>query len=186
MRRRLRTISLVLVIGMVSAACGAAATSTGPPEINLGRDICIECGMIIDDPRFAASYRLEDGTEKVFDDLGGLIIHGREAGELETASVWVSDFEEKVFVEAETAHFVPTLGVASPMGHGILAFSNMDRAMKAAADLDGEVIDWATVRELPAMDGLVGHHHMDMDGGEEHDMEDHEEDHDAEHESDDG
>lgn len=117
--------------------------------------------MIISDDRFGAAYTLEDGTEKVFDDLGGLLIHGRETGELSEAVIWVSDFDERVLVDAETSSYVPTLGVASPMGHGILAFS----------DLDGEVIDWATVVELPVTDGLVGDHHeggggMDMgDGG---------------------
>lgn len=126
--------------------------------------------MIIDDPRFAAVYRTADGAEKKFDDLGGLVLEGRESGELEEASVWVSDFDEEVLIEADTAFYVPTRGVVSPMGHGILAFSDEDRAMKTAMDLDGEVIEWATVIELPVTDdGLVGHHHdahMDMDHDE--------------------
>jgi copper chaperone NosL len=163
---RVRKWVVVLGAAVVSiAGCGGGEATENPPEINFGRDICIECGMIIDDPRFAASYRLEDGSEKVFDDLGGLIIQGRETGELESAVVWVSDFDEEVFIEAETAHFVPTLGVSSPMGHGILAFADMERAMKAATDLGGEVIAWEVVKEMPVTDGLLGHHHMDMGDG---------------------
>ncbi len=141
------------------SACGGAQAADGPPEINYGRDICIECGMIIDDPRFAAAYRLGDGTERIFDDLGGLVLHGRETGELETATVWVSDFEDELLIDAETAHFVPTRGVASPMGHGILAFADHTRAEAMANSLDGEVIDWSRVKELPVVDGLVGHRH---------------------------
>jgi copper chaperone NosL len=174
-RIRATWATTLLAIALSLSACGGEVATDGPPEINFGRDICIECGMVIDDPRFAASYRLDDGTEKAFDDLGGLIIEGRESGELDVAKVWVSDFDQEVFIDAESAHYVPTLGVASPMGHGILAFADMDRATKVAEDLGGEVIDWHTAKELPVTDGLVGHHHMDMDGGMETGDEDHSE-----------
>lgn len=126
--------------------------------------------MIIEDPRFAASYRLDDGTEKLFDDLGGLIIEGRDSGALASgAVVWVSDFDDEVFIVSESAFYVPTVGVTSPMGHGILAFAEESRALKTAEDLGGEVITWETVVELPVMDGLVGHHHSDMGEEMDHD-----------------
>jgi copper chaperone NosL len=152
-------VIVVLLTGLVLSACSGAASANGPPEINYGRDICIECGMIIGDARFAAAYRLEDGTEKKFDDLGDLILHGREHGELESVQVWVSDFDNEVLIDAVTAHYVPTLGVVSPMGHGILAFADLDRAQETAGELGGEVIGWETVKELPVVEGRVGHHH---------------------------
>jgi copper chaperone NosL len=155
-----RLAALLTILALSTAAC-AGADASGPPEINLGREICIQCGMIIDDPRFAASYRLDDGTEKVFDDLGGLIIHGRESGDLIHAVVWVSDFEDEVLIDADGAFYVPTLGVASPMGHGILAFSDKSRAEEFAVDLGGEVMVWDQIIDLPVVDGLVGDHHAD-------------------------
>ena len=158
------TIALVVLAGLLVSACSDPAAANGPPEINYGRDICIECGMIIGDARFAAAYRLDDGTDLEFDDVGGLVLYGRETGELETAKVWVSDFDEEVLIDAETAYFVPTRGVVSPMGHGILAFADRDRAETAARELAGEVIDWDTVKALPVTEGLVGHHHEDDDG----------------------
>lgn len=89
------------------------------------------------------------------------MVYGRETGELDTASVWVSDFEAETLISADAAHFVPTRGVASPMGHGILAFSERNRAQEMAESLDGEVIDWSMVKELPVVDGLLGHRHDD-------------------------
>jgi len=154
-------VVVVLLAGLTLSACGDAASANGPPEINYGRDICIECGMILGDARFAAAYRLDDGTEKKFDDVGGLIIHGRENGELESAQVWVSDFDDEVLIDAATAHYVPTLGVVSPMGHGILAFADRDRAETTADEIGGEVIDWETVKGLRVINGLVGHHHAE-------------------------
>ncbi len=174
MRLLLRLVLLAALV--IPVACGDIAAQGGPPEINFGRDICIECGMIIDDPRFAAAYRLEDGTEFKFDDLGGLILTGREQGVLDTAEVWVSDFDDEVFIDAAAAFYVPTIGVASPMGHGLVAFSDKQRAEEFAHELDGEVIEWETVKQLPASSGLVGHHHGEMEGmdDEEADHSDHE------------
>lgn len=161
----MRRAVVVVLFAVVAAGCGSAASADGPPQINYGRDLCIECGMIIDDARFAAVYRLADGTEMAFDDLGGLIVYGRDSGELDDATeFWVSDFDDEMLIDAVPAFFVPTLGVASPMGHGILAFAAQDRAMEAAAALGGEVIDWETVISLPVMEGMVGdHHHMDSE-----------------------
>jgi copper chaperone NosL len=155
---RFRLPAVLVMAGFVLSACASGGVG-GPPEINYGRDICIECGMIIDDPRLAAAYHLDDGSEKIFDDLGGLIVNGRESGELSEADVWVSDFDNEVLIEARSAYFVPTLGVVSPMGHGILAFSDLSRAETMASELDGEVIRWDAVVDLPVIDGLVGGHH---------------------------
>lgn len=141
---------MVAVLAMVVASCGGTVAAQGPPEIEWGRDVCIECGMIIDDPRFASAYVTGEGGEwRTFDDLGGLLIHGRETGELDGAHVWVSDFETEEWVEADQAHFVPTRGVASPMGYGVLAFSGEDRAAAFAYGIDGEVVDWEAVLRLP-------------------------------------
>ena len=157
--RRVRTVALVVLFALVGAGCGGAASADGPPEINYGRDICVHCGMMINDDRFAAAYTLGDGTEKKFDDIGGLLIHAREMGEVGEATVWVSDFDEKVLIDAKTAFFVPTLGVTSPMGHGILAFATRERAEAFAADLGGTVITWEEVLALPVDHGLLGEHH---------------------------
>jgi len=158
-----RAISmLVCALALLAAACGAASAGpTGPPGISYGRDICIECGMSIDDVRFAAAYRLDDGTEKGFDDVGGLVVHDRKFGGLAGATVWVHDFETEHWILAVEAYFLPTRGVASPMGHGILAFADEGRATRAAADLGSDVIRWDVVQQLPIIDGRVGHHHAE-------------------------
>ena len=52
----------------------------GPPDIVYGRHICLECGMIISEERVAAAYEWE-GEDRVFDDIGDMLIHGKDAGE---------------------------------------------------------------------------------------------------------
>ena len=155
---RLRHWAVVALLAVGAAACSGAEAS-GPPQVELGRDMCFECGMVIEDARFVASYRLPDGSEKSFDDIGGLIVHGREGGELDDATVWVADFETEQMLDAPAAFFVPTLAVASPMGHGILAFGSEQAANEFAGAIDGSVLRWPAVRDLPLVEGRVGHHH---------------------------
>jgi len=176
LRRPGRLVAFLVTVTLLSgvaAACGNAEANTGPPEINYGRDICIECNMVISEARFAAAYRLADGTEKIFDDIGGMLKHGQENGEVTDAVAWVHDFTTEEWVEAAAAFYVPTRSVATPMAHGIVAFSDHSRAMEFAAGVDGEVVDWETVLRLPIIDGLIGHHHGDDAGGMTDDM-DHE------------
>jgi len=157
-------ITLVALLSLSVSACGGAAKADGPPEINYGRDVCVQCGMIVSEAKFAAAYTLEDGTEMVFDDLGGLLLHQRETGDaIDPLSAWVHDFETEEWVDVTNAYFVATLSVNSPMGHGILSFNDEARAVAFASEVGGEVIRWDAVFVLPELDGLVGDHHMDMD-----------------------
>ena len=156
---------LVLLAG-TAQACGSAEAASGPPEINYGRDICIHCNMIISEARFAAAYRLPDGTEKKFDDLGGLLIHGHETGDLETAAVWVHDYETEEWLQAPAGFYVPTHSAHTPMGYGVVAFSDHGRAAEFADGVAGEVIEWDVVLQLPTAPGYVGHElHEDHGSG---------------------
>ena len=104
--------------------------------------------MSIDDERFAAGYRLSDGTERVFDDVGGLLVYIKDSPELGDADVWVHDYETDAWVRSEDAYFVPTDEVTSPMGFGILCFSDKGRATSFAKKAGDEVLNWASVLAL--------------------------------------
>lgn len=155
-----RAIALVvLAVAMAVVACGSS-DDAGPPAITYGRDLCVRCGMIVDDARFATAYRTADGDGKVFDDVGGMVLHLEETGDQPPdQAIWVHDFGTEEWILAVDAHYVPTLSVASPMGHSILAFAEQERAEAFASEVDGAVISWATVLDLPVTDGLVGDHH---------------------------
>ena len=140
-------VALVALLAVVTA-CGGPGSDGGPPEIHYGRDLCVQCGMIVSEPRFAAAYRLPDGTERVFDDLGGLLVYGHEHGELDEAEVWVHDVETEAWVRAPGAWFVATAARPTPMGYGILAFSDRERAERFAAQVGAEVLTWHEVRAI--------------------------------------
>jgi copper chaperone NosL len=159
---RVRLVLVVFAVSVANAACGTAAAD-GPPEINYGRDICVQCNMIISEIGHAAAYRLADGTEKQFDGVGEMVLHARNHAEVDQAEAWVHDYWSEDWVRAEDAYYVPTRAVASPMGHGIFAFATEERAAAFATDVGGEVIDWHTVLQIPIADGLVGGAHGQTD-----------------------
>ena len=127
------------------------------------------------------SFIWGDREARALDDLGDLILYVRDANEtIDPLKGWVHDYETEEWVDLANAHFVPTLSVSTPMGHSIIAFAEADRAAAFAAEVDGEVIGWAIVEQLPVSENLVGtHHHDDMEMDDDTDMdmsEDHEHD----------
>lgn len=166
-------LPLGILLMIVLAACGSSSASDapGPPDIKYGRDVCVECGMIINEEKFAAAYTLGDGTEKTFDDVGNLIRHQRKTGDvIDPDRTWVHDVETVDWISVTRAYFVATSSVTTPMGHGIVAFSDEGRASSFASDVDGEVIRWDVVFALAEHDGLIGDHHTEMGdmGGMDH------------------
>lgn len=137
MRRALVAFTFLL------AACSAAEANTGAPEIVYGRDICIECGMIISEPRFAAAYEY-DGTDRVFDDIGNMLLYGLRTGELTAPTrAWVHDYHSSTWIDASEAWFVAADSLLTPMGHGLAAFGARATAEAFAADREGILLEWA-------------------------------------------
>jgi copper chaperone NosL len=155
------TTSVLLLLAIIAAGCSAAAEADGPPEISYGRDICLECNMIISEPRFAASYRLDDGETKSFDGIGELVKHAQRVSELDRmAFAWVHDFNTEEWILIEEAYFVAGQKIVTPMGHGIVAFTTAAAAEEFASGLDGMVMRWQEVSALQVTeDGLLGHNH---------------------------
>lgn len=152
---------LLLILWPLLAACGnAATTELKPPEIHYGEDICEFCGMIISDERFAAGYITADGQERIFDDLGGMFIAHLERQE-EVRAFFVHDYENPRWIRAETAYYVLSEQVATPMLHGLLASENQAQAEALAKAHQGQVLTFDQVlahfEENPgAMPGMSG------------------------------
>jgi hypothetical protein len=113
---RIWLIGLALLIGL--AGC-FEDKKTGPVDLKLGRDVCTHCGMIIDDPRFAAELR--GGADRrlyKFDDLGDAILWlAKQSWANDPATeIWVGDLETGQWIDGRQALYVRVK--ASPMGHG--------------------------------------------------------------------
>ena len=143
---------------LLVTACGGPQVIE-PPVLHLGEDICDDCGMIISDPRYAGSYLYETGEKRykslIFDDIGDMMGHIKDHPEHTIAGMWVHDFETEEWIDAESAFYVVSTEIPTPMGHGILAVSSEAQAQKIAADVNGVILDWGHARVEMA---LAGHH----------------------------
>lgn len=143
-RRRFLVAAPVAAAVAVLGVSGCAKDDpNAPPEIDYGRTVCDECGMIIAEPRFAGAYRTADGTPRRFDDLGDMIAFGVETGEIDGARVWVHDYDSEEWLDAPTAWYLLGGSIETPMSRGVLAFSQREQAETYAGDVGGEVLSWA-------------------------------------------
>lgn len=112
------------VLGLLPGAAAAAALGacadkgTGPAEVRWGKENCAYCGMIVDDPRFAAQIR-GGSKRKVwkFDDLGDAVLWlaKQPFADDPATEFWVGDSDKGGWIDARTAWFLE--GRKSPMAH---------------------------------------------------------------------
>ncbi len=144
MKRRL--IFGLILISLLALSCQPGVQLDKPPDIRYGEDTCDQCGMIINEERFAAAYVTRQGEVRRFDDLGDMMQYHAEHAE-DVAAFWVHDYETGGWLKADQAFFVMSEAFRTPMGHGIIAIGEKDRAAQLAAEAQGKVL---TFQELLA------------------------------------
>ena len=144
--RAIKLLSPLCALALM-AACAPAA---GPPAITIDRTACDHCGMLISEMSFAAAYRPAPGQmARVFDDAGCMLDDWRAEPDPSAAIAWVADFTTEEWISVETAFFVRSSTIATPMGGGIVAFSDQASAAAMAARTEGAVVH--TFNDLVAL-----------------------------------
>ena len=150
-----RTVSSPIVLqhaGKIVTAFSAifffASCSTGPASINYGRDNCTDCSMTIMDPKFASEIITKKGKVFKFDDAH-CILNYIKSGKLkkqEIARTVFLDFNNSHnFLPAESAFFVVSNKLKSPMNGNTIAVASREVANNIAKETSGVVKTW---REL--------------------------------------
>ncbi len=127
---------LLCVLGI--SGCQASRRAERPPQIRYGRDVCAQCGMIISEARFAAAYLTRQGAWRLFDDIGDMREFYKAHSE-DVSVFWVHDYESAEWLKAESAVFVKSAELHTPMGHGIVALGSRERAELLARQLQGQI-----------------------------------------------
>jgi copper chaperone NosL len=150
-----------LLVLLALAACGKSAYEAEP--IHEGVDRCAVCNMLIKDDANATEIVLKDKRVLKFDDIGDMFEWTVKNGLNDVAVRYVRDFYTKAWVKLEAAAYVHDKEHASPMGSGIVAFSDQAGAKKymdenkrgmlmAPAELDK--FDWS--KHDAGMGGMDG------------------------------
>jgi copper chaperone NosL len=137
-------ISLLLLIlaGLITvASCSSGPDFDEPPDIRYGEDSCERCLMIINEARFAAAYVTDAGEIRRFDDIGGMVAYIDEISE-DVAVFWVHDFDTEEWLKAEEAFYVESQQ-QTPMGFGVIAFTEQQRADQWATENEGVLLSFA-------------------------------------------
>ncbi len=102
-----------------------------PVEIHYGEDTCERCRMIITQKEFSAQYILVDGRAKIFDDIG-CMVHSLEKEGKKVAAVFVRDYHSGEWIDGKEAFYIGSHTIKSPMGYGVIATKDRERAEKTA------------------------------------------------------
>ena len=135
----LRAACSVLFASLLLSACAPKPAGPQPPEIIYGQDMCDECGMIISDAKFAAATLLVEGGSRKFDDIGEMLVYHMDHPEAQVKAWFVHDYKSEAWIRGETAFFVKSNNLKTPMGGGIAAFENKANAEAFAAEMGGQV-----------------------------------------------
>lgn len=134
----------VLVAAALLVGC-RGGREPHPPEIRYDRDVCVECGMIISEERFAAAYVTKSGETRLFDDLGDLLIYEKKDDQ-EPVAYYVHDVRSRKWIPAEAAYYVRGDSVKSPMGWNIAAFESEAEARDFAEKTGSQLFTWQELR----------------------------------------
>jgi copper chaperone NosL len=101
-------------------------TALVPPKIHYGYETCADCGMIINDPHYAAALAWRaspNGSTQtaVFDDIGCLLNWHRHHVNNQVIAAWVKNVRTAAWLDASSARFVKSRQLQTPMGWGIAA-----------------------------------------------------------------
>jgi len=140
------SIAIAIIASLFITACNPK-----PEKINFGKDNCAECKMTIIDPNFGAEIVTKKGKVYKFDDTHCI------AAFLERRGVELSNIYHVFFVvyngnnelvDVDSAEFVVSSRLKSPMG-GAAAFKNLSDANRKSAELEGSrVTNWATLYNI--------------------------------------
>ncbi len=144
-------LPLVLVL-IVSGCGGPKVTPESRPEIRYGEDVCVQCGMIISDERFAAGLVVETGPSsyehRIFDDIGGMFAYAAELKDSQPiVRYFVHDYTSLAWIDAQTASFVSSQAILTPMGFGLSAFADPTAAQTMAEVWGGQVLSFDDVQK---------------------------------------
>ena len=123
------------LVALLVAACAPKATELQPPEIVYGQAMCDECGMIISEARFAAATLTTAGQPHKFDDIGDMLVYHMDHPEEQVRAWFVHDHNSRSWMRGETAFYVLSTEIKSPMGHGLAAFADRKAAEAFAGQL---------------------------------------------------
>ena len=133
----------ILTLLLLAASCKIA-----PEPIAFGTDACHYCHMTIVDRQHASQLVTGKGKAFKFDAVECLLFHLQDAPADSRALYLVSDFNQPgTLLEAESATYLISENLPSPMGAFLTAFASQPDALEAQKQYGGTLYDWSGLQE---------------------------------------
>jgi copper chaperone NosL len=117
-------------------------------QINYGKDGCHYCKMTIVDNQHASELVTAKGKVYKYDAIECLINDLKKRDSVEVGILLVNDYNNPgELISAESATFLISEEVPSPMGAFLSAFSEKADAEAVRAESGGELFEWQTVQK---------------------------------------
>jgi copper chaperone NosL len=134
--------TLALATALLLTAC-----SVEPEPIAYGSDACVFCRMTIVDKTHAAQMVTRKGKQYKYDAIECLVQHLPEWERESIAHLKVADFGAPgAMVDAETATYLISPGIRSPMGANLSAFGDRSAAEAARDEYSGDLLGWVDLQ----------------------------------------
>jgi copper chaperone NosL len=118
-----------------------------PEKINYGEDGCHFCKMTIVDNQHASQLVTAKGKVYKYDAIECLINDLKKRDSTEVGMLLVNDYSNPgELISAESATFIISEGIPSPMGAFLSGFSTKEAAEKVISENGGTLYNWQTVR----------------------------------------
>jgi copper chaperone NosL len=119
-----------------------------PEAIEYGKDQCGFCKMNIVDKMHAAQFVTTKGKQFKFDAIECMINYTGQNSEEKIALLLVADYGNPgEMTDAETATYLISTAIKSPMGANLSAFSVKNTAEEFQQKNSGEIYTWETVKQ---------------------------------------
>lgn len=129
---------LLALCGVVSLSC----TSHEPEPIQIGKDTCDHCRMVISDPKFGGEIIYKTGKVLKFDSLTCVAAHQKDNKE-KIEKIYTHDFNRPgKFVEVNQAFFLQSPKIRGPMGVDILGTDSDVSVRELNKKMPGKILSW--------------------------------------------
>jgi copper chaperone NosL len=131
---RLALLSILVFLG-----CSAARID--PPTLQADRTSCDKCRMLISETQYAAAYydTSMGAGYRIFDDIG-CMVRQLKATRATPALSWVHDFPSNTWTRSDSATYVYSHSISTPMNYGYIAFRDRTAAKRFADAHSGRVL----------------------------------------------
>jgi copper chaperone NosL len=134
-------LSIAFTAGIILAGCHKSGLE---PVAIEPEDMCGFCKMAISEKRYAAEFIDIDGQPFKFDDIGCMVNFMKSKGNKQgIRAYFVMDFNDRNWLKADTAYYVRSSELKTPMGGGVVAFKDEAGAAEAAQKYRGTVLRFA-------------------------------------------